>query len=99
MGRLFFREALIKKLLGGRNELSAENQAVVNATAIKMGVKEQIRFIEPPIHMQKLYVGFSKVKSLEKLCDDFSKSLAEFKTTEYYNTILKKNGIMPSQME
>lgn len=91
-------ETIIKKILAGRNDLGAENQAVINATAIKLGVKDQIKFIEPPIHTNKLYVGFSKAKGHEKLCKDFSKALAEFKATDNYNKILEKYGIDPSEM-
>lgn len=91
-------QTLITMLLKGRHDLAAENQAVVNGYAMKMGVSDKIRFLEPPIHSQKLYAGFSRRKGLKKLCDDFSGSLFEFKKTETYSNILKKYGISPSQM-
>ncbi|MEW6262543.1 MAG: transporter substrate-binding domain-containing protein [Thermodesulfobacteriota bacterium] len=89
---------LIGKLLKGRNDLAAENQAVINASALKMGVKNKIIFLEPPIHTQKLYVGFSKAKGLNILCDAFSKSLGEFKKSESYKAILEKYGVKYSEM-
>lgn len=89
---------LISKLLGNRNDLIAENQAVIAATALQMGVKDRIQSLEPPIHTQKLYVGFSKDRGLKKICHDFSIALREFKKTEHYKAILEKYGIMPSDM-
>ena len=84
---------LITKLLNGRHDLAAENKVVITAYAIKMGVRDKIRFLEPPIHTQRLYVGFSKAKKLQKLCNDFSRFLTEFKTTEAYKAILEKYGV------
>lgn len=89
---------LITKLLKDRNDLAAENQAVVNATAFQIGVKEKIRFFGPPIHSQKLYVGFSKANKLKKLCYEFSILLREFKKSEHYKVILGNYGITPSDM-
>lgn len=89
---------LISKLLKGRVDLAAENKFVVGAYAKKMAVAERIRFFEPPIHSQKLYVGFSKKKNLQGLSDRFSKALREFKKTDAFRAILRKYGIHPSEM-
>ncbi len=91
-------EMLIGKVLKARNDLAAENQAVVSASARKMGVSDKIRFLEPPIHTQKLYVGFSKAKDLKKLSEDFSKQLGEFRNSEAYKAILDKYGVRYSDM-
>ncbi len=84
---------LIAKLISDRNDLAAENQAVITAMAFQMGLKDNINFIGPPIHTQKLYVGFSKVKKLKKVCYDFSILLSAFKKSEQYKEILKNYGI------
>ncbi|WDP91690.1 MAG: transporter substrate-binding domain-containing protein [Desulfobacter sp.] len=90
---------LITKLLKGRNDLAAENQAVVIATANQMGMRDRIEFLTPPIHTQKLYVGFSKAhRRLEGLCRNFSILLREFKKSEAHRAILEKYGIAPSDM-
>ena len=89
---------LVTKLLRDRNDLAAENQAVVIATALQMGVADQIEFFGPPIHVQKLYVGFSKASGLGDVCRDFSILLREFKRSETYHAILKKYGITHSEM-
>jgi polar amino acid transport system substrate-binding protein len=84
---------LIRKVLTGRNDLAAENQAVVSGTALRMGVKDQLRFLEPPIHTQRLYVGFAKTNNLEGLCREFSLALAQFKKTQAYHAILARYGV------
>ena len=91
-------EMLLTKLVKGRNDLGAENQAVVSASARKMGVADKIRFLEPPIHTQKLYVGFSKAKNLKKLSEDFSRQLGEFRNSDAYKAILEKYGVKYSDM-
>lgn len=91
-------ESLIKKILAGRNDLGAENLAVLTAAAKKIGVSGDIRFLEKPIHSQKLYVVFSKAKPSEKLSMTFSETLRELKKSEEYRNILEKYGISVSDM-
>jgi polar amino acid transport system substrate-binding protein len=86
-------EMLIKKLLGGRTDLIAENRIVIQAKAKKMNVLDKIKFIEPEIHHQNLYIGFSKTNKLGYICKEFSRQLKKFKTTKKYKAILKKYGI------
>lgn len=87
---------LITKLLNDRHDLAAENQAVVTARANQMGVGDKIRFLDPPIHSEKLYVGFSKVKNTGKICLDFSSALKKFKKSKQYLEILTKYGVESS---
>ena len=89
---------LIAKLLKGRDDVAVENQVVVKASALKMGVQDQLRFLEPPIHTQKLYAGFSKANGLESLCTEFSQALHAFKSTDAYAAILGKYGILAADM-
>ena len=84
---------LLTKLLNNRHDLAAENQTVATAYAIRMGIRDKIKFLEPPIHTEKLYVGFSKAKKTKALCGDFSNSLKEFKKTRAYTQILEKYGV------
>ncbi len=91
-------QALIIKLLEGRNDLVAENRIVAEAAARRMGVLDRLRFLEPPIHSHYLYVGFSRVRGHEHLCADFSRKLTEFKKTAAYQAILEKYSIDYSMM-
>ncbi|MEE4357021.1 MAG: transporter substrate-binding domain-containing protein [Desulfococcaceae bacterium] len=86
-------EMLIAKLLKGRYDIAAENLAVSIATARRMGVADQLRFLEPPLITDKLYVGFSRKKGHRKLGRDFSGILGQFKTSESYKKILGKYGV------
>jgi polar amino acid transport system substrate-binding protein len=85
-------EMLVRKVVGGRIDLAAENAAVVGAVARRLGMEKQIRFLHPPIHMQKLYVGFS-TNTDRKFLDRFSETLNNFKMTEAYWKILGKYEI------
>lgn len=84
---------LIRKLLRGRNDIAVENPAVGQATALKMGVSDQLYFVPKPLHVDKLFVGFSKASDLQALCTDFSKLLYRFKKTKQCQMIIKKYGI------
>ena len=90
---------LIKKLLAGRHPVAAENESVVSGYARKMGISDRIRILRPPIETERLYVGFSKTRHLQKLVERFSTALAEFKTSGAYQVILNKYGVTASQVE
>ncbi len=92
------QKAIINKVIHGRNDIGIGNQLVIMGLAAKMGFESEIRFLEPAVHMQKLYVGFSKTKRLEKLAEEFSKSLVDFKETESYLTILERYGLKPNDL-
>ena len=86
---------LLEKLLARRIDIAAENTLVATAEADDLGVLHEITFLTPPIHSQKLYVGFSRINGLEKFCKDFSSSLSAFKKTERYRTILEAYHVNP----
>ncbi|MBT4527212.1 MAG: transporter substrate-binding domain-containing protein [Deltaproteobacteria bacterium] len=91
-------QGLIKKLIKGRNDLIAENEVVLRSSAFKLGVLGQIKFIEPPIHIQNLFVGFSKVNGLEELSIQFSRELSSFKKLKQYTKILAQYNIPHTNM-
>ena len=91
-------ERLINMVIGGRYDLGVENQAVVRGTARKLGVERSIRFLSPPVHTRKLFVGFSRASGLQKFASQFSAALAQFKTTDEYKAILQRYGIAHSDM-
>ncbi len=86
-------EAVVTKVLMGRNELGVGNIAVISSILLKKGERDKIRFLKPLVHSQKLYAGFSKAKGPRKLTDDFSKALSEFKKSDEYKSILQKYGV------
>jgi len=91
-------ETMVKMVVRGRHDVGVENQAVIKWIATKLAFENQIRFLYPPVHTNKLYVGFSKKKALNKLANDFSESLGRFKKTDEYKAILNRYGIAYSDM-
>lgn len=86
-------DTLIRRVLHGHNALAAENECVAKASAIRLGVRDRLRFLEPPIHEQKLYVGFSRAAGRQGLAEEFSRALAGFKATPAYAEILRRYGV------
>lgn len=86
-------DTLIRRVLRGHNALAAENEYVARASATRLGVRDRLRFLEPPIHMQKLYVGFSRAAGRQGLAEEFSRALARFKATPGYGEILQRYGV------
>lgn len=84
---------LINRVVSGRNDLAAENEAVAKASATRLGVRDKLRFLEPPIHSQKLYVGFARARGHGRLAAEFSKALAKFKSSPRYGEILRAYGV------
>lgn len=89
---------LLMKLTRGRNDIIAENQAVILALAHDMGVESTVRVLSPPIHTQKLYAGFSKTSVGQSIVSEFSYQLEIFKSTNEYRAILLKYGLQPDTM-
>lgn len=89
---------LIGKLMAGRDDLIAENQVVLKALARRMGVLDRLVFLTPPIHHQRLYVGFSRARGLEGLAGDFSRALKAFKDSGQYRAVLARYGLDPEEM-
>jgi polar amino acid transport system substrate-binding protein len=90
--------AIIRKVIRGRNDIGIGNQLVVAALAKKMEYGDEIRFLAPTIHTQKLYIGFSKVRGRYQLASDFSSALIKFKKSKAYFAILDKYGLKPSDL-
>ncbi len=86
-------EAVLIKVLMGRNELGIGNIPVITSIARKKSASDKIRFLEPLVHTQKLYVGFSKARDHERLVKEFSKVLHEFRKSSECRRILEKYGV------
>ncbi len=89
---------LIKMVVSGRFSLGIENEAVIRGVAGDLGVAGSIRFLSPPVHSQRLYVGFSKWHDLYGLVVEFSRNLKDFKGTKEYKDILRKYGVSRSDL-
>lgn len=89
---------LLDKLMQGRNDAVIENRIVLSAYAAEAGVLYRLRFLEPPIVAQRLYLCFSRARGLEALDAAFSSELAAFKRTDAYAAILARYGLTPEAM-
>jgi polar amino acid transport system substrate-binding protein len=89
---------LINMVVSGRYDLGIENHVILKTAAKKLGLIRSIRLLYPPVHSNKLYVGFSKISRFEKLAADFSDALRQFKTTQEYKSILRNYGISYTDM-
>lgn len=89
---------LIEKLMARRDDLIAENQVVIKALARRMGLLDRLVFLTPPIHHQRLYVGFSKAGGMEGVAGDFSRALKAFKESGQYRAVLARYGLAPEEM-
>ncbi len=83
-------EAIVTKVLLGRNELGVGNIAVIKTIADKQNASGKIRFLLPLLHSQKLYAGFSKAGNHAALAKAFSIALADFRRSADYKRIMKK---------
>lgn len=90
---------LLDKLVQGRNDAIIENRVVLSAYAAEAGVLARLRFLEPPIVSQRLYLCFSKARGLEALSAAFSSELAAFKRMPAYADILARYGLTPEALE
>lgn len=90
-------EAVVIKVLLGRNELGAGNIAVIRMIERQQKPDKGVRFLKPLLHSQKLYAAFSKVNGHEVLVERFSDELARFKKSDEYRKIMKKYGMNSSK--
>lgn len=83
----------IKMLIKKRYQLAIGTKEVIIFHANKMKLADKIKFLEPPISNDLVYMGFSKkLPNAEKLAHDFSEVITDLKTTETYRNLLIKYG-------
>lgn len=85
-------EQNFRKLIHGRIDLLLTNRNVGLFTAKKMGLLDKISYLPKPLSSGSNYLAFAKKKGYASLTVRFSESLAEFKETEAYRSILQRYG-------
>lgn len=87
-------EQLIKVLLGGRIVYALGNKPAIELQARRLGVLDQLRFLEPPVYKGPIYIGISRSRDdALKLAADFTRSLVRFQATPEYRAILDRYGV------
>lgn len=82
-------EQLILLVQRKRLQLGIGNAKVVNYSAKKMNVLDEIQFLSPPITVSPLFIGFSKKRIGSEFVNQFNKQLHTFKTSKAYAEILQ----------
>lgn len=85
---------LVEMFKHKRFDVGIGSQDVVMFNAKKENIADQIKFLEPHITKDPLYIGFSRVKGLEDLSRQFSAALNRLKSTKEYQVILENNGMV-----
>ncbi len=84
-----------KLLMRGRVDLVVEDINVGLALARRMGIIDEIDYFPKPVSKPSpQYAAFAKKPGYDKLAQEFSDRLREFKKTKEYYDILKKYGVI-----
>ncbi len=81
-------EQLISLVQSGRADLGIGNTHVISYTAKKMNVAKKLKFLSPPVTIEPLFIGFSRVKISPDFVTRFSEKLRKFKMTPAYQQII-----------
>ncbi len=91
-------EQLIKVLLGGRVEYALGNKPAIELHADRLGVRNQIEFLEPPVFRGPIYIAISRQREdAYKLASDFTRVVQRFRDTDEYLYLLQEYGMDPMQ--
>lgn len=83
----------IMMLLNNRYKLAIGTKEVIIFQANKLNLLDKIKFIEPPISNDLVYMGFSKkIPGAIQISEDFSREITSLKKTETYTNLLIKYG-------
>lgn len=83
-------KSLLDMVSKKRVHIGLDNRLVIHSLSKKANIENSIRFLEPPVVNDPLYIGFSKKNKLENLCKSFSDELKAFKQTDRYLEITKR---------
>lgn len=84
---------LIEMFINKRFEIGVGNKYVVQHYANQAGFVHSIKFLDPPISEEMLYLGFAKMARKDALAEKFAKVLRAFKDTDEYDILTEKYGI------
>jgi len=85
-------EALMEKFSKGRFKIGVGTRRVIEFYAQKFGIRDKIKFLEPPLVIKSLYIAFSKKKIPQEFVNTFSSALEKMEKQGKYSEILSKYG-------
>ena len=84
-----YPKQLIQLALNKRIELGIGNSQVLSYLAKKMDVANKIQFLNPPVTIDPLFIGFSKTRVDQHFVNKFNQQLQNFKATKAYLEIIQ----------
>lgn len=83
-------KTLLDMVTKERVDIGLDNKLVIYSLSQKKKLGDSIKFLEPPVINDPLYIGFSQKNNLENLSERFSEELKAFKQTAKYLEITKR---------
>lgn len=85
---------LIKVLLAERIDYALGNRASILHHARKLGVEQQISFVDEAVYDGPIYIGVSRSRDdALQLASQFTEAVIDFRKTEAYRAILQSYGL------
>lgn len=81
---------LIEMFIHNRFDIGVGNRYVIHYYAAKEGLADKLKFLNPPITKEELYIGFTKKQNAKHIATRFAAMLGEFKTTAEYQKLINK---------
>lgn len=81
---------LIEMFTYDRFDIGVGNRYVIGYYANMEGVADTLKFLDPPITKEPLYIGFARLRNHAHLAGGFAKTLQDFKTTAEYRELIDK---------
>lgn len=85
------QETLVRNVGEGRIEVAIGTKAAIDFEARAQGLRDRIRFLEPPVNRLRNYIAFIKHPGRATLAKRFSEALAAFKKSEAYSAIVRRH--------
>lgn len=87
-------QELIRRILSAGRFVGVGNRAALQYHAERMGVADQLQYIEPAIDRGDDYIAFSrKIPKAEQYVAEFSEALRRFKRSRRYAEIIRRYGL------
>lgn len=84
---------LMKMFQYNRFQVGIGNRYVVMYNSAKLGIEENVSFLEPPLSREPLYLAFSKKSKKTHLYNNFNRELKALLESGEYEQILNTHGI------
>lgn len=85
---------LIDMFMHHRFDIGVGNRYVVQHYAQLKAIEHTIKFLDPPITQETLYLGVVKARNENNRAEKLAKALQAFKTTASYRELITKYGII-----